>query len=211
MILNSLTASSHCLCQEPGHCGSFWFCCIPCWDQHRRAQCVRPSPSHREKLTDRSMRANHLPFSCKDCTILTLSVFSPSGQILDVLDELKLANNTLVYFSSDQGAHVEEVTVKGEGHGGSNGIYKGEQSVQVGNGTVSALCSACPPPLTPSSPSPGPWSCGAILLPLETYRALLGHRHWKLRWPKWPFPLWSPQNLKARILCPDIKMRVFSP
>nr|XP_030693172.1 steryl-sulfatase isoform X1 [Globicephala melas] len=47
------------------------------------------------------------------------------GQILDVLDELKLANNTLVYFSSDQGAHVEEVTVKGEGHGGSNGIYKG--------------------------------------------------------------------------------------
>uniref|UniRef100_A0A8C9EDJ5 Steroid sulfatase n=1 Tax=Phocoena sinus TaxID=42100 RepID=A0A8C9EDJ5_PHOSS len=47
------------------------------------------------------------------------------GQILDVLDELKLANNTLVYFSSDQGAHVEEVTIKGEGHGGSNGIYKG--------------------------------------------------------------------------------------
>lgn len=47
------------------------------------------------------------------------------GQILDVLDELKLANNTLIYFSSDQGAHVEEVTVKGEVHGGSNGIYKG--------------------------------------------------------------------------------------
>ncbi|XP_070222416.1 steryl-sulfatase isoform X1 [Bos mutus] len=47
------------------------------------------------------------------------------GQILDVLDELKLANNTLVYFSSDQGAHVEEVTVKGEVQGGSNGIYKG--------------------------------------------------------------------------------------
>ncbi|XP_059739309.1 steryl-sulfatase isoform X1 [Bos taurus] len=47
------------------------------------------------------------------------------GQILDVLHELKLANNTLVYFSSDQGAHVEEVTVKGEVQGGSNGIYKG--------------------------------------------------------------------------------------
>uniref|UniRef100_A0A8C3YEI5 Steroid sulfatase n=1 Tax=Catagonus wagneri TaxID=51154 RepID=A0A8C3YEI5_9CETA len=47
------------------------------------------------------------------------------GQILDVLDELKLANNTLVYFSSDQGAHVEEVTATGEVHGGSNGIYKG--------------------------------------------------------------------------------------
>ncbi|XP_072599689.1 steryl-sulfatase isoform X3 [Vulpes vulpes] len=47
------------------------------------------------------------------------------GQILNVLDELKLANNTLVYFTSDQGAHVEEVTTKGEIHGGSNGIYKG--------------------------------------------------------------------------------------
>uniref|UniRef100_M3XPS2 Steroid sulfatase n=3 Tax=Mustela putorius furo TaxID=9669 RepID=M3XPS2_MUSPF len=47
------------------------------------------------------------------------------GQILDVLEELKLANNTLVYFTSDQGAHVEEVSTKGEVHGGSNGIYKG--------------------------------------------------------------------------------------
>ncbi|XP_032736121.1 steryl-sulfatase [Lontra canadensis] len=47
------------------------------------------------------------------------------GQILNVLEELKLANNTLVYFTSDQGAHVEEVNTKGEVHGGSNGIYKG--------------------------------------------------------------------------------------
>ncbi|XP_037368633.1 steryl-sulfatase isoform X2 [Talpa occidentalis] len=47
------------------------------------------------------------------------------GQVLDVLEELGLSNNTLVYFSSDQGAHVEEVTAKGEVHGGSNGIYKG--------------------------------------------------------------------------------------
>ncbi|XP_036127084.1 steryl-sulfatase [Molossus molossus] len=47
------------------------------------------------------------------------------GQILNVLEELGLTNNTLVYFTSDQGAHVEEVTTKGERHGGSNGIYKG--------------------------------------------------------------------------------------
>ncbi|XP_037588486.1 steryl-sulfatase [Cebus imitator] len=47
------------------------------------------------------------------------------GQILNLLDELKLANNTLIYFTSDQGAHVEEVSSKGEIHGGSNGIYKG--------------------------------------------------------------------------------------
>lgn len=47
------------------------------------------------------------------------------GQIMSVLEELGLANNTLVYFTSDQGAHVEEVTATGEIHGGSNGIYKG--------------------------------------------------------------------------------------
>lgn len=47
------------------------------------------------------------------------------GQILDALDTLGLADNTLVYFTSDQGAHVEEVSPKGEIHGGSNGIYKG--------------------------------------------------------------------------------------
>ena len=49
---------------------------------------------------------------------------------MNVLDELKLANNTLVYFTSDQGAHVEEVSPKGEVHGGSNGIYKGKESVR---------------------------------------------------------------------------------
>lgn len=43
-----------------------------------------------------------------------------------MLEELRLTNDTLVYFTSDQGAHVEEVTAKGERHGGSNGIYKGE-------------------------------------------------------------------------------------
>uniref|UniRef100_A0A8D2DWB4 Steryl-sulfatase n=1 Tax=Sciurus vulgaris TaxID=55149 RepID=A0A8D2DWB4_SCIVU len=50
------------------------------------------------------------------------------GQILDVLEELKLARDTLVYFTSDHGAHVEEVSAKGEQHGGSNGIYKGGKS-----------------------------------------------------------------------------------
>uniref|UniRef100_F6VT36 Sulfatase N-terminal domain-containing protein n=1 Tax=Monodelphis domestica TaxID=13616 RepID=F6VT36_MONDO len=47
------------------------------------------------------------------------------GQILKTLDKKKLTNKTLVYFTSDQGAHIEEVTDKGDIHGGSNGIYKG--------------------------------------------------------------------------------------
>nr|KAF6394759.1 steroid sulfatase [Rousettus aegyptiacus] len=47
------------------------------------------------------------------------------GQIMRVLQDVGVANNTLVYFTSDQGAHVEEVSATGEIHGGSNGIYKG--------------------------------------------------------------------------------------
>uniref|UniRef100_A0A8C8VJS4 Steroid sulfatase n=1 Tax=Pelusios castaneus TaxID=367368 RepID=A0A8C8VJS4_9SAUR len=47
------------------------------------------------------------------------------GKILDVLEKWNLNKKTLVYFTSDQGAHVEEVSSTGEVHGGYNGIYKG--------------------------------------------------------------------------------------
>ncbi|KAF1637818.1 Steryl-sulfatase, partial [Eudyptes chrysocome] len=51
------------------------------------------------------------------------------GQILDVLEKYNLSNKTLVYFTSDQGAHVEEISSSGEVHGGYNGIYKGGKSM----------------------------------------------------------------------------------
>ncbi|XP_068777685.1 steryl-sulfatase isoform X3 [Struthio camelus] len=53
------------------------------------------------------------------------------GQILDVLEKSKLSNKTLVYFTSDQGAHIEEISSSGEVHGGYNGIYKGESIWKV--------------------------------------------------------------------------------
>lgn len=51
------------------------------------------------------------------------------GQILDVLENYNLSNRSLVYFSSDQGAHIEEISSSGEVHGGCNSIYKGEHSL----------------------------------------------------------------------------------
>ncbi|XP_063306230.1 steryl-sulfatase [Pelobates fuscus] len=47
------------------------------------------------------------------------------GTILNELDKNFLQNNTLVYFTSDNGGHVEEISSSGEVHGGWNGIYKG--------------------------------------------------------------------------------------
>lgn len=48
-----------------------------------------------------------------------------SGQILETLDRLQLSENTLVYLTSDQGAHLEEISASGEVHRGWNGIFKG--------------------------------------------------------------------------------------
>ena len=49
------------------------------------------------------------------------------GQILQALDKFKLMDNTIVYFSSDNGGHFEEHHVSGEYRtGGYNGPYRGE-------------------------------------------------------------------------------------
>ncbi|CAI9533984.1 unnamed protein product, partial [Staurois parvus] len=47
------------------------------------------------------------------------------GKIIEELKRNQLEKNTLVYFTSDNGGHVEEISSTGEVHGGWNGIYKG--------------------------------------------------------------------------------------
>ena len=47
------------------------------------------------------------------------------GQIMAAIQELGLKENTFVYFTSDNGPHLEEVSTSGELHGGWSGIYKG--------------------------------------------------------------------------------------
>lgn len=44
---------------------------------------------------------------------------------MQTLERLNLEENTLVYLTSDQGAHLEEISATGEVHRGWNGIYKG--------------------------------------------------------------------------------------
>ncbi len=47
------------------------------------------------------------------------------GQILKALDIRGMTNNTLVFFTSDHGGHVEEMSEDGQREGGHNGIYRG--------------------------------------------------------------------------------------
>ena len=46
------------------------------------------------------------------------------GQIMAAVQELGLKENTFVYFTSDNGPHLEEVSTSGEFHGGWSGIHK---------------------------------------------------------------------------------------
>ncbi len=48
------------------------------------------------------------------------------GEMLKALDKHNLADNTFVYFTSDNGGQVEEHGVNGNREGGYNGIYRGE-------------------------------------------------------------------------------------
>ncbi|XP_023221651.1 steryl-sulfatase-like [Centruroides sculpturatus] len=47
------------------------------------------------------------------------------GQILETVENIKEKNNTFVYFTSDNGGHLEERSDDGEREGGHNGILKG--------------------------------------------------------------------------------------
>lgn len=47
------------------------------------------------------------------------------GKVMSVLERLELQNDTFVYFTSDQGPHIEEINLNGEYQGGWKGHLKG--------------------------------------------------------------------------------------
>lgn len=47
------------------------------------------------------------------------------GRIIDRLEQLKIRDNTFIYFSSDNGGHLEEYNVDHQYEGGYNGQFKG--------------------------------------------------------------------------------------
>uniref|UniRef100_A0A673BCG1 Arylsulfatase H n=1 Tax=Sphaeramia orbicularis TaxID=375764 RepID=A0A673BCG1_9TELE len=50
------------------------------------------------------------------------------GKLTETVDSLGLANNTLMYFTSDHGGHLEDSDARGQ-KGGWNGIYKGGKAM----------------------------------------------------------------------------------
>lgn len=53
------------------------------------------------------------------------------GKITETVDSLGIANNTLMYFTSDHGGHLEDSDSQTGQKGGWNGIYKGKQCVKL--------------------------------------------------------------------------------
>lgn len=51
------------------------------------------------------------------------------GKVTELLQETDQTNNTFVYFTSDNGAHVQEIGVNGEREGGYNGIFRGGKTM----------------------------------------------------------------------------------
>lgn len=51
------------------------------------------------------------------------------GALMDALREFGLEDNTIVYFTSDQGGHVEAMDFEGRRIGGHNGHFKGKREM----------------------------------------------------------------------------------
>ncbi|XP_076033555.1 arylsulfatase H-like [Oratosquilla oratoria] len=58
------------------------------------------------------------------------------GALLNKLDELKITNQTIVYFASDHGGHLEAIGADRQREGGHNGLFKGGKGMGVAEGGI---------------------------------------------------------------------------
>ncbi|KAH7934521.1 hypothetical protein HPB51_029110 [Rhipicephalus microplus] len=57
------------------------------------------------------------------------SAVAGNALVIELLQEADQMNNTFVYFTSDNGAHVQEIGIHGEREGGYNGIFRGGKTM----------------------------------------------------------------------------------
>lgn len=62
-----------------------------------------------------------------------------AGKVIETVDSFGLANNTLMYFTSDHGGHLEDSNAHIGQKGGWNGIYKGIRLCFYGNTVILIL------------------------------------------------------------------------
>ncbi|ELT88891.1 hypothetical protein CAPTEDRAFT_194695 [Capitella teleta] len=86
------------------------------------------------------------------------------GEIINSLDHLGITNETFVYFTSDNGGHVEETGPGGSRHGGHNGVFRGGKGQGGSEGGIRVPTVArFPGRITPSSEVSSPTSFMDIL------------------------------------------------
>ena len=73
------------------------------------------------------------------------------GQMLDLIEDLNIQQQTFTYFSSDNGGHLEEVNLEGKPEGGWNGIFRGGKGHGAMEGGIRVPTVAMWPGVLPSN------------------------------------------------------------
>ncbi|XP_060083865.1 steryl-sulfatase-like [Ylistrum balloti] len=74
-----------------------------------------------------------------------------TGEIMSRIKNMDIGKNTLVYFTSDNGAHLEESDIHGNSDGGSNGILRGGKAHGAVDGGIRVPSSVWYPGKLPSN------------------------------------------------------------
>ncbi|XP_014674019.1 PREDICTED: arylsulfatase H-like [Priapulus caudatus] len=111
------------------------------------------------------------------------------GELLKAVRRLGMQNDTLIYFTSDQGGHVEERGLDGQREGGWNGIFKGGKCMGGMEGALRVPTAMMWPGVVPagrvvhqptSLMDVLPTLCHVLDVPLPANRVIDGRNVWPL-------------------------------